>query len=167
MNARQEGSFDTVRRKALGYLAAAAVLICAPLSALAQDTADKQAAKDAIWALEQAIYAGRASGDMSAYLNNTSPDYLAWPPQAPAPLGLAALRANSAGVPATSKERLTMQFVGIAVHGDTAVIYYTTHRTQHFDGSPADETFETTHTWVRDGGKWRVLGGMARLQPTR
>ncbi len=60
-----------------------------------------------------------------------------------------------------------MEFVDLAFHGDTAVIFYKTHRTQRFDGTPVDESFETTHTWVREDGQWRVLGGMARLEPKR
>jgi ketosteroid isomerase-like protein len=142
-------------------------LMLVPGVAAADEAADKAKAKDEIWALEQAIYAGRASGDMSAYINNTSPGYMAWAPQAPRPLGADNLRTTHAGVPVTSKERLTMQFVDLAYYGDTAVIYYTTHRTQVFDGSPSDEHFETTHTWVREGGHWKVLGGMARTEPKR
>ena len=60
-----------------------------------------------------------------------------------------------------------MSFVDLAFHGDTAVIYYTTFRTQRADGSPARYHFETTHTWVKENGKWHVLGGMARPTPAR
>jgi ketosteroid isomerase-like protein len=146
---------------------ALAALSLSPSLARADEASDKALAKSQIWPMEQAIYAGRASGNMSAYINNTASGYMAWPPQAAKPMGDATLKSTSGGIPPTSKEKLTMEFVDLAVHGDTAVIYYRTHRTMRFDGTPVDESFETAHTWVRENGQWRVLGGMARLEPKR
>ncbi len=146
---------------------AAAILtaaLAAPGLAAADAQADKQAAKDAIWPLEQSIYAGRAVGDLSNYINNTSPDYVAWPPTVDKPMPYTNLKATASAGPVASKERLTMEFMDIAVHGNTAIIYYKTHRTMRYDGTPVDEHFETTHTWVKDDGHWHVLGGMARLK---
>lgn len=135
--------------------------------AAAQANSTSDGIRSQIWQLEQSIYAGRSNGDSSNYLRNASPDYVSWPPTAERPLNLAKLKATNAGVPLSSRERVTLEFIDIAIHRDTAVIYYTIHRTQHFDGSPANEIFEISHTWVRDGGKWHVLGGMARLEPKR
>jgi ketosteroid isomerase-like protein len=135
-----------------------------PCLAAAQSQTEKQAAKDAIWTLEQSIYAGRAAGDLSNYVNNTSPDYVSWPPTVDKPMPYTNLKATASGGPKASKEHLTMEFMDIAVHGNTAIIYYKTHRTQRADGTLVDENFETTHTWVREDGHWQVLGGMARLK---
>ncbi len=138
----------------------AVALAAFALPALAQTPAPS--AKDEIWALEQAIYAGRASGDMSAYVDHTSPQYLSWPPTATRPMGPTELKAGAATVRRDSKEQLVMELTGFTQHGETAMIYYKTHRTRRMDGTPSDDHFETTHTWVRDGGQWRVLGGLAR-----
>ena len=140
-------------------LAGVAVLAFA-LPAAAQPAATS--AKDEIWALEQAIYAGRASGDMSAYIDHTSPDYLSWPPTSTKPMGPADLKAGAATMRRDSQEKLVMEFMGFSQHGDTAIIYYKTHRTRRVDGTPSDDHFETTHTWLREGGKWQVFGGLAR-----
>jgi ketosteroid isomerase-like protein len=118
-----------------------------------------------IWALEQAIYAGRANGDLTAYIDHTAPDYLSWPPTMKKPMRMDVLQHSAATMHPKAHEVLTMQFVDFSLHGNVAVIYYTTHRTQRSDGTASDDHFETTHTWVRENGKWMVLAGMARPVP--
>ncbi len=129
----------------------------------AEPTATETAkARDAIWAMEQAIYRGRAKGDISAYRDNLAKGYLAWPPMLKAPMRADGFSRPSEPIKA-GKEQLAMTFVDFSMQGDTAIIYYRTHRTAKPDGTPTDEWFEVTHTWVRQGGIWRVFGGMARL----
>lgn len=146
-------------------LTIAAICLSAATSVMAQAPVSASAEKDKteIWALEQAIYASRAKGDFSFYINNTAADYVAWPPGVPLPLRVGRLE----DIPKTTagKEELTMEFVDFAVHGDTAVIYYRTHMTRKVDGTPTDLRYHVTHTWVRENGKWKVFGGMARLAP--
>lgn len=130
---------------------------------MAQTEQEIGAAKDTIWAMEQSIYEGRARGDLSAYRNNVAPRYLAWPPTTAIPIG-------AGNLPTTvtpSQERLTMEFRDFSMNGDTAVIYYVTHRTQRYDGTASDDHFETTHTWLKRDGKWVVFAGMARIAPQR
>ena len=122
---------------------------------------DKAQVEKELWAKEQAIYAGRGRGDLQPYYDNTSPTYLGWPPQVAEPIGREKLR--PADQPATgSKEKLEMKFSALALSGDSALIYYKTHLTTRSDGAPADLRYEVIHAWVREGGQWRLLGGMAR-----
>lgn len=143
----------------LSTVALAAPTISAP--------ADKAAAQAEIWAKEQSIYAARGRGDISVYLSNTATDYLAWPPLRAKPEGNTGLDKTGRELKGKNQEKLAMRFTGFAMNGDTAIIYYDTHRTQRSDGTPADEWFEVTHTWVREDGQWKVLGGMARTKPAR
>ncbi|WP_375194339.1 nuclear transport factor 2 family protein [Sphingobium sp.] len=128
---------------------------------------EKAAAQAEIWVKEQSIYAARGRGDIGAYLANTATDYLAWPPLRTMPEGHAGLDRTGRELKGKNQEKLAMRFTGFAMNGDTAIIYYDTHRTQRSDGTPADERFEVTHTWVREDGQWKVLGGMARATPKR
>jgi ketosteroid isomerase-like protein len=126
-----------------------------------------EAEKQAIWAKELAIYEGRSRGDLSLYLANTADDYIAWPPFNEVPKGNEGLRATGAAMAGKTKEHLEMTFLDLALNGPTAVIYYKTHRTMRADGTPADEYYEVTHTWIKQDGTWKVLGGMARARPVR
>ncbi|NBC38163.1 DUF4440 domain-containing protein [Novosphingobium sp. FSY-8] len=138
----------------LAMLAAAPPAIAAPAP---QTKAQVQAE---IWAKEQAIYAARGAGNLDAYIANVATDYAAWPPYATAPTGVAELRAANATM--KGQELLEMTFTALALNGDTAVIYYQTHRTRMPDGTAVDQRYDVIHVWVREGGAWKVLGGMAR-----
>ncbi|WP_232491462.1 nuclear transport factor 2 family protein [Novosphingobium kaempferiae] len=154
----------TVLAMALALGAASAV---SAADAPAAHDARWEAAKAAIWTKELAIYEGRGRGDLSLYLGNTATNYVAWPPFNEVPKGNEGLRATGAAMKGKTKERLEMTFLDLALNGDTAVVYYKTHRTMKADGSLADEHFEVTHTWVMQDGTWKVLGGMARARPQR
>ena len=131
-------------------------------------TADeKEAAKAVIWEKEQAIYAGRGQGDLTAYLANTATDYLAWSPIQKEPAGRNSLKETNKEFAGQNQEKLAMTIRGFAMNGDTAVIYYSTHRTVRKDGTPANDHFDVTHTWVRENGEWKVFAGMARPTPNR
>jgi len=127
-------------------------------------TVEKAAVQAEIWAKEQSIYAGRSRGDLGPYVSNTSLQYVSWPPTVKAPMGYQKL-AGTTVPPNSNHEQLTMTFMDFALSGDTAVIYYRTHMTRRANGDPVDLTYDVTHTWTREGGVWRVIGGMARQEP--
>lgn len=153
----------------IGRLALALPLLLATVAAsVAGDTSKFAADEEAIWKLEQAIYAGRSGGNMANYLDSTDPDYAGWPPQAAAPMGYAQLAAQAAKAGVLSGEELTMKKDLIRVHrnGNVALAFYSTHRTKRGGGGAVDERFETIHVWVKDGdGRWKLMGGMARPVP--
>jgi hypothetical protein len=124
---------------------------------------DKAAIQAQIWSKEQAIYAGRGRGDLEPYITNTSKLYVSWPPTVAAPMNYAQLN-MSKPKPGYDHEQLTMTLMDFALSGDTGIIYYRTHMTMRADGTPTDLTYNVTHTWTREDGVWRVLGGMARLE---
>jgi hypothetical protein len=147
---------------------AALVTLCAPSPAALSQTAspvlERDAVKAEIWAKEQAIYAGRGRGDLGPYIASTSKHYVSWPPTVKAPMDYSKLSMSKPG-PGMDHEQLAMTFMDFALSGDTAVIYYRTHMTVRADGAPTDLTYDVTHTWTREDGVWRVVGGMARLEP--
>jgi ketosteroid isomerase-like protein len=135
-------------------------------AAMATGSAHADAAKDAaqkvIWAKEQSIYAGRAKGDLSPYISNAAPEFLAWPPYSAAPYGIKTMQGMEKSWSGKNQEKLSMEFKDFTLHGDTALIYYLNHRTSLPDGTPVDQKWEIVHVWVRDHGQWTVLGGMQR-----
>jgi len=122
----------------------------------------REEAQAAIWAKEQAIYGGRARGEIDNYVNATADDYAAWPPGMPEPIRVTDLNAARASMASRNQELLAMEYVDMSLSGNTAVIYYRTHRTRLGTGEVVDERFNVTHTWVHNGEDWQVLGGLAR-----
>lgn len=151
----------TVTRLTMAAAAVLAVTTGAP--AMAQTAEEIAAAKDTIWEMELSIYEGRQRGDMSNYRNNVAQGYMAWPPVTPAPMRASNLGRNGDRGP--DKEIITLTFRDFSMNGDVAVIYYNSHRTRRADGSPSDDRFDVTHTWVKRDGRWEVFAGMARATP--
>ncbi len=148
---------------------ATAIIVCLAVSpaAVAQTEAEFAAARDEIWAKEQAIYKARGKGDLSYYVNNSSERYKGWPPYSPAPADLTNLKEMAAGMVGQNQEQLTMELADFALSGDTAVIYYHTHRTRMPNGEPANQRYAICHVWTREDGVWRLVGAMGReKQPT-
>ncbi len=142
----------------------AVLVVMLPLSVSAQTPDDIEAAKNTIWEKELAIYKGRGEGDLSIYLNSTSEKYVGWPPGARAPADLSGLRKMASSVAGLNQERLTMELADFTMSGDTAVIYYHTHRTVLPNGDPTDQRYAICHVWVREQGVWRLIGAHGRLK---
>ena len=46
--------------------------------------------------------------------------------------------------------------------GNTGIIYYSTHRTRLPGGEAVDQSFDIVHVWVREAGRWKLLGALGR-----
>jgi ketosteroid isomerase-like protein len=134
---------------------------CAP-EPPAQSDEDAQAE---IWAIEQAIYAGRADGDLSKYLASASPHYMGWPPGAKVPADLSRLREMADSVAGQNQEELELEFAEFTRSGDTAIVFYHTHRTRLPTGEPVNQRFAIIHVYAREQGSWRLVGALGRLKP--
>ena len=59
-------------------------------------------------------------------------------------------------------ELIEFKPAGIQVSGNVAVAYYwITARWLDKSGSGNADTIRITHTWVRTGSNWQILGGMS------
>lgn len=144
------------------------VLIC--LFSIAAHATEKSAlelATEIIWEKELAIYKARESGDLEVYISLSSEQYMGWPPGWPEPSNLDKLRAGAKGMKGMDKERLTMTFkkLALSADGNTAIIYYSTHRTSDPTGKVVDQHFDVSHVWVKEGAEWKLMGSMGRTTP--
>jgi hypothetical protein len=128
---------------------------------------DLAALRDLLWARELEIYAARGRGDLSQYENAITGSYLAWPPQHESPIDAAAFARDVREFAGNGAELLTMTLTGFTADGDSAILYYTTHRTRLPGGQPVDQRFEVVHIWLNRDSGWRLFGGMARAAPQR
>jgi len=122
----------------------------------------RPSAADEVWALEQAIYAKRAAGDTLFYSDISSEHYLGWPAPAVEPVSYASIREFALQGSFEPGEKIAVVSNGISVDGDTAISYYTTHRTVRPGGLQVDERYENIHVYVRRDDEWRLVGAMSR-----
>ena len=125
---------------------------CAGESPPGDAASEREAAREAIWAKEWAVYAARRRADPQVYIDNASEEYVGWSPNWDAPAGLDLLRAGVSRVQGQVHEELSLEFEDIAVSGDAAVIYYSTHRTRMPTGEAVDQRFENIHVWIYENG---------------
>ena len=131
----------------------------------ADTSADYEAAKAAIWAKELAIYDAWAETGLDYYIEHSSPHYVGWPPGTSRPSSLADLKQMQANLVVPNQEKRQITFDDLALQDDTAVLYYTTHRTMLPDGTPVDELLHICHVWVRDHtGDWKLIGALGRVE---
>lgn len=134
---------------------------------------DHSADAEEIWEKEMAIFEGRARGDLTPYISVISENYLGWPPTMPDPLTMTNFKADAKMQLALRGEVLKAEKRGITFSGDTALTYFSTHRTMLGEGfsengsREVDQRYENIHVWAREKSGWRLVGGMARAQPDR
>lgn len=131
----------------------------------AEKSSEYEAAKAAIWAKELAIYDAWAKTGLDYYIEHSSPQYVGWPPGTSKPSSLEVLKQMQANLVVPNQEKREITFEDLALQDDTAVLYYTTHRTSLPDGTPVDELLHICHVWVRDGAEdWKLIGALGRVE---
>ena len=138
------------------FLLAGVIGGCAPEPPAQSD----EEAMAEIWAIEEGIYAGRADGDLSKYLASASPHYMGWPPGAKVPADLSMLRQMAGSVSGQDQEELELEFADFTRSGDTAIVYYHTHRTRLPTGEPVNQRFRD-HSCLCPRGRRLATGWRA------
>jgi ketosteroid isomerase-like protein len=119
-----------------------------------------------IWALEEAYLAYHRDASHPRILSMWHDQFLGWPDLEPQPADKkAAARRLERLYPKPASWTFTIEPAGIQVAGNVAVNYYTVHFLKKTEaGEEQKESRRVTHTWVKDGSGWRILGGMSKQQ---
>ncbi len=119
-----------------------------------------------VWQAEQDYWVLTSNKDVEGFLALAHDRVTVWPATATSPIDRARLRDSQRT--RGEREAMTcfeMTFHSIQVYGDAAVVYYTVVTTGNpSGGAPVKSRSLITHTWVKDGGKWRLAGGMSRRE---
>jgi ketosteroid isomerase-like protein len=138
------------------YAVTLSTLLLSGSAALAQDSADDQAA---VWATIEEVWSAEERGDESWVDTNLSADFVGWPDSSPAPRSKASTR-MWARFNAENSKGLTHELypLSIIVHGDMAVAHYLyTMATQAKDKRIVTSNGRYTDVLVRDGTAWKFI----------
>ena len=138
-----------------------------PASA-AGDTQRRNRLEEEIWSLEHSYFSRLYRADHAGVLALVHARFLAWPAGVPQPIG----KDESAQfmrqlVPAPTSCNVAIERGGIRLLGNVALTEYTLRVDcpgpgPSPGGAAVSRTSRITHTWLRDGGRWQLLGGMSR-----
>ena len=138
------------------YAVTLSTLLLSGSAALAQDSADDQAA---VWATIEEVWSAEERGDESWVDTNLSADFVGWPVSSPAPRSKGSTR-MWARFNAENSKGLTHELypLSIIVHGDMAVAHYLyTMATQAKDKRIVTSNGRYTDVLVRDGTAWKFI----------
>lgn len=119
--------------------------------------------EEEIWALEEAYFANLYKANYEAVLAVVHSQFLGWPGTAPQPIDKdGSARFMKQLVPKPTSCTLRIERGGIRVMGEVALTQYTIH-VNYSDAASAAKTRSSriTHTWVKEGACWKLLGGMS------
>jgi ketosteroid isomerase-like protein len=143
------------------------VCLLAGTSATASgETVQSQASNNEqkIWNLEHDYWRYVEDNNLSAYLALWHKDFLGWPAQTAAPVGKDHITDWITPQTAKGLNLKSVEFkpAKIQMTGDVAVVcYWITFQWLDKDGKGAAHTLRITHTWLKDGKDWRIIGGMS------
>lgn len=112
------------------------------------------AAQKQIWQMEERAWRSMEEGDIDGYLNIFSEDLVSWPTWTKGPVTKSHIKKNLIPGDLQSCE---LKPLAVKVFGDTAITMYIYNTV---DVLANTHKVAVTHTWIKLGGKWRVIGSM-------
>jgi ketosteroid isomerase-like protein len=139
------------------------IVAALPRAGTALDAADSRDLEDHIWALEESYITAYGNADHDTILALMHERFLGWPDSEDRPTAYsqvpAFLRANY-GEPGALD--FTIDKAGIRIQGDVAITHYLlVTRANDTDAGGQTPATRITHTWIKEGKDWKILGGMS------
>ena len=132
-------------------------------SATADTDKRRDVVEEEIWALEGAYFTNLYKADYEGVLALVHGQFLGWPGAVPQPIDKEeSARFMKQLVPKPTSCTFKIERAGIRLLGEVALTHYVIH--VHFSDTPGvDKTQSSriTHTWVKEGARWKLLGGMS------
>ncbi len=120
--------------------------------------------ENSLWRLERSYWRYVEDNNLQDYRNLWHRDFLGWPLVSPAPVHKDHITdwitsQTSKGLSLRMEE---LKPAAIQVTGNIGVIcYWLTYRWVDESGNGETYTIRVTHTWIKDGKDWRIIGGMS------
>jgi ketosteroid isomerase-like protein len=119
--------------------------------------------EEEIWKLEEAYFTKLYRANHGGVLALVHPQFLGWPANLPKPIG----REESAEfmkrlIPQPTRCIIRIERAGLQQSGDTVLTQYALHvDCPEASGMVRTQSSRITHTWTRQRGQWKLLGGMS------
>ena len=119
--------------------------------------------EEEIWANEEAYFTNLYSANYDGMLALVHREFLGWPGALNQPIDYeASARFMKQLMPKPTSCKIKIDRAGICVSGTTALTQYTLH--VNCGDAPDAKKIQPsriTHTWVKEGNRWKLLGGMS------
>jgi len=150
--------------------ACAAVLALFGAFCFAQHSTSAQQSPDeeAVWKIEHSYWEDVKAVDLASYRDLWHPDFVGWPSVSPEPVQKDHI--TDWITENTSKGRRLESYslkpaASRATENIVIVHYWLTSTWADKDHVGEPHTLRVTHTWIRVGKGWQIIGGMSSLEP--
>jgi ketosteroid isomerase-like protein len=148
----------------LTFILASILFSCSQAYSSKADTLNrKDTVKEKTWELEEVYFSNLYKASYERVIALVHDQFLGWPGGLPQPIG----RKESARfmkqlIPNPTSCTIRIERAGIRVVGSVALTQYTLHvNCSEPSGATKTQTSRITHTWVKEGACWKLLGGMS------
>lgn len=148
------------------------VISCLIITSLGAPTASsipapESAAEKTIWDLEHSYWHYVEANDLTSYRRLWHADFLGWPTMSAAPVHKDHITDWITSQTSTGKSFKLVDFkpASIQTHSTVVVVYYwTTYQWIDKAGQGDRHTIRVTHTWMKNGTDWQIIGGMSMAE---
>ena len=140
------------------------LLSYAQVNSATADTGDRRnMVEKEIWALEEAYFANLYKANYEGVLALVHSQFLGWPGAVPQPLDREeSVRFMKEIVPKPTSCTFEIEQAGLRVRGEVTLTQYIIHvNCTDTAGVTKTQSSRITHTWVKEGAGWKLLGGMS------
>jgi hypothetical protein len=119
--------------------------------------------QEEIWTLEAAYFVNLYKANYEKVIAVVNNQFLGWPDSLPLPIDKEdSARFMKQLIPGPTPCTLKIERAGIRVVGEVALTQYKLHvNCNGTDGTEKTQSSRITHTWVKEDGCWKLLGGMS------
>jgi hypothetical protein len=145
-----------------------ACLLAGASATSSQEKSQTAATEKTLWDMERAYWHYVQDNDLRAYRAQWHENFIGWPSVSAAPVNKAHI---TDWITAQTSNALAFKAgefkpASIKVTGNIAVTYYwMTYSWTDKNGNGDSHTARVTHTWLKEGNEWRIIGGMSMLEP--
>ena len=144
-------------------LFAAGALLALVFSAAPARAAGDAAAEKAVWAMEETYWKTLESSDLQGYVSLWHKDFLGWPRDRDLPVGKDGIEEGTRKKMAAGKvARHEILSKSVRIVGGVGITQYAVKvfRVEN-GGDTLRFTSRVTHTWLKTGKTWQIIGGMS------
>jgi ketosteroid isomerase-like protein len=119
-----------------------------------------------IWSSEKAYWEYVQANDLEKYRSLWHEDFVGWPSVSPNPLRKSHITdwITNQTAKGLKLQSYSMEPLALCVTGDVAIDHYrikTSWAKAATGAALSPEVTRITHTWIRNNGRWQILGGMS------
>jgi ketosteroid isomerase-like protein len=138
------------------------------ITSLYSQDEEKQGSKfnnveEEIWSLEEEYISYFREANHNAIQSFYHPQFLGWPDSESHPAGKErAMKYLAEKHPESIQVNSQINREGIRILGNIAITHYLLHLSwKDDDGVEQTRESRLTHTWIKEGSSWKILGGMS------